>query len=81
MGENGPVLQVLLIAFPFFALVLAGYVAARHGMLRLDAIPGLNSFVLYFEWAHCTGYPRVDGCGVPEFLGGRGLAGRPGLRG
>ena len=41
-------LQVLLITFPFFALVLAGYVAARRGMLRLDAIPGLNSFVLYF---------------------------------
>ncbi len=48
MGENGPVLQVLLITFPFFALVLAGYVAARRGLLRLDAIPGLNSFVLYF---------------------------------
>ncbi len=41
-------LQVLLITFPFFALVLAGYIAARRGMLRLDAIPGLNSFVLYF---------------------------------
>lgn len=41
-------LQVLLITFPFFALVLAGYLAARRGMLRLDAIPGLNSFVLYF---------------------------------
>ena len=37
-----------MITFPFFALVLAGYVAARRGMLRLDAIPGLNSFVLYF---------------------------------
>ena len=48
MGENAPVLQVLLITFPFFALVLAGYLAALHGMLRLDAIPGLNGFVLYF---------------------------------
>ena len=48
MGENAAVLQVLLITFPFFALVLAGYVAARRGMLPLDAIPGLNSFVLYF---------------------------------
>ena len=48
MGENAPVIQVLLITFPFFALVLAGYLAARRGMLRLDAIPGLNSFVLYF---------------------------------
>jgi len=42
------VLNVLLVTFPFFALVLAGYLAARRGMLRLDAIPGLNSFVLYF---------------------------------
>ena len=42
------VLQVLLITFPFFALVLAGFVAARRGFLPLAAIPGLNSFVLYF---------------------------------
>jgi len=48
VGDNPPVLQVLLVTFPFFALVLAGYLAARRGMLRLDAIPGLNSFVLYF---------------------------------
>jgi predicted permease len=43
-----PVLQVLWITFPFFALVLAGFVAARRGLLPLVAIPGLNSFVLYF---------------------------------
>jgi len=42
------VLAVLLVTFPFFALVLAGYVSARRGMLPLDAIPGLNSFVLFF---------------------------------
>ena len=47
-SENTRVLQVLLITFPFFALVLAGYLAARRGLLRLDAIPGLNAFVLYF---------------------------------
>ncbi len=41
-------LQILLITFPFFALVLCGYVAARRGMLPQVAIPGLNSFVLYF---------------------------------
>jgi len=43
-----PVLQVLLITFPFFALVLAGYLAARRRMLPLEAIPGLNGFVLFF---------------------------------
>ena len=46
--DNGNLLQILLITFPFFALVLAGYVAARRRMLPLEAIPGLNGFVLYF---------------------------------
>ena len=43
-----PVLNILLVTFPFFALVLAGFVAARRSMLPLEAIPGLNGFVLYF---------------------------------
>ena len=42
------VLSVLLITFPFFALVLCGYLATRAGLLPLPAIPGLNAFVLYF---------------------------------
>jgi malonate transporter len=42
------VLAILLITFPFFALVLCGYVAARRRMLPLEAIGGLNTFVLYF---------------------------------
>jgi malonate transporter and related proteins len=42
------VLQILLVTFPFFALVLAGYLAARRGILPLSAIAGLNGFVLYF---------------------------------
>ncbi len=41
-------LQILLVTFPFFALVLAGYVAARRGMLPLEAVSGLNGFVLFF---------------------------------
>ena len=41
-------LQILLVTFPFFALVLAGYVAARRGMLPLEAVTGLNSYVLFF---------------------------------
>jgi malonate transporter len=47
-ADNTLVLQILFITFPFFALVLCGYLAARRRMLLLDAIPGLNSFVLYF---------------------------------
>ncbi len=43
-----PVISILLVTFPFFALVLCGYVAARRGLLPQAAIPGLNSFVLYF---------------------------------
>ena len=41
-------LQILLITFPFFALVLCGYIAARKQFLPHAAIPGLNGFVLYF---------------------------------
>jgi predicted permease len=43
-----PVLDVLLVTFPFFALVLCGYVATRLDWLPQAAIPGLNTFVLYF---------------------------------
>lgn len=46
--ENTGVLDILLVTFPFFALVLCGYIAARRRMLPLDAIPGLNTFVLFF---------------------------------
>ncbi|MCO5109304.1 MAG: AEC family transporter [Burkholderiaceae bacterium] len=41
-------LSVLFVTFPFFALVLCGYLAARSGVLPQPAIPGLNAFVLYF---------------------------------
>ncbi len=39
---------ILLQTLPFFALVLCGYLAARRAVLPLSAIPGLNTFVLYF---------------------------------
>lgn len=41
-------LSILAVTFPFFALVLCGFVATRRGVLPLSAIPGLNTFVLYF---------------------------------
>ena len=41
-------LSVLLVTFPFFALVLCGYLAAHSGILPQPAIPGLNAFVLFF---------------------------------
>jgi len=42
------VLTILSVTFPFFALILAGYLAARRQLLPLAAIPGLNGFVLFF---------------------------------
>ena len=48
LPEWPPVLSVLSVTFPFFALVLCGFIATRRGVLPLAAIPGLNTFVLYF---------------------------------
>jgi predicted permease len=42
------VLNIFNVTFPFFALVLCGYLAARRGYLPLPSIAGLNSFVLFF---------------------------------
>jgi predicted permease len=42
------VLNIFFVTFPFFALIFAGYVATRRRMLQLEAIPGLNGFVLFF---------------------------------
>ena len=65
LGENTPVLQILLITFPFFAVVLAGFVAGKQGWLPLEAIPGLNGFVLYFAlpcmlYRFGAGLPTAD---------------------
>jgi malonate transporter len=40
--------DILAVTVPFFALVLAGWLAARRGLLPESAIPGLNAYVLYF---------------------------------
>jgi len=39
---------ILSVTFPFFALVLAGWLAARQGLLHESTIPGLNGYVLFF---------------------------------
>ncbi|WP_088281520.1 AEC family transporter [Ideonella sp. A 288] len=39
---------ILSVTVPFFALVLAGWLAARRHVLPESAIPGLNAYVLYF---------------------------------
>ena len=41
-------LRIFEVTFPFFGLVGLGWLAARRGWLPMEAIPGLNRFVLYF---------------------------------
>ena len=78
-------LQILAVTLPFFALVAAGYLAARRRVLPIDAIPGLNVFVLFFALP-CMLYrfgartpiaqlldgrePAVLGAPVEDLLGG-----------
>ncbi len=46
--DNTGVLDILKVTFPFFALVLCGYLAANRRLLPFESIGGLNTFVLYF---------------------------------
>jgi malonate transporter and related proteins len=39
---------ILTITVPFFALILAGYVAARRAWVPGEAVPAFNGFLLYF---------------------------------
>lgn len=66
-------LDVLLITFPFFALVLCGYLAARQRLLPLDAIAGLNTFVLYFALP-CLLYRFGSTTPIAQLLDGAALA-------
>ena len=66
-------LDILLVTFPFFALVLCGYAAARRRLLPLDAIPGLNSFVLYFALP-CMLYRFGASTPVAQLLDGAAIA-------
>ena len=66
-------LDVLLVTFPFFALVLCGYVAARRRMLPFEAISGLNSFVLYFALP-CLLYRFGASTPIAQLLDGAAIA-------
>ena len=61
------VLSILVVTFPFFALVLCGYVAARRALLPHAAIPGLNAFVLYFALP-CLLYRFGAGTPIAQLL-------------
>jgi malonate transporter and related proteins len=67
--HNPHVLQIFLVTFPFFALIAAGYAAARSGALPLPAIPGLNLFVLYFALP-CMLFRFGAGAPIDELLNG-----------
>lgn len=41
-------MDVVVVSAPLFALILIGYLAARFGLIPIEAIKGLNNYVLYF---------------------------------
>jgi malonate transporter and related proteins len=66
-------IAILNVTVPFFALVLCGYLAARYRMLPENAVPALNTFVLYFAlpcmlFRFASGTPFRDIVNVPVFL-------------
>jgi predicted permease len=67
--HNRRVLQIFLVTVPFFALIAAGYAAARSGALPLAAIPGLNVFVLYFALP-CMLFRFGAGAPIGQLLNG-----------
>jgi predicted permease len=67
------VLAILQVTFPFFALVLCGYLAARRRMLPLEAIGGLNTFVLFFALP-CMLYRFGASTPVAQLFDGAALA-------
>jgi hypothetical protein len=66
-------IAILNVTAPFFALVLCGYLAARFRLLPENAVPALNTFVLYFAlpcmlFRFAAGTPFRDMLNVPVFL-------------
>ena len=66
-------LAILNVTAPFFALVLCGYLAARAHVLPENAVPALNTFVLYFAlpcmlFRFTAGTPFSRIVNVPVFL-------------
>jgi hypothetical protein len=66
-------LAILNVTAPFFALVLCGYLAARFRTLPENAVPALNTFVLYFAlpcmlFRFAAGASFRDIVNVPVFL-------------
>jgi malonate transporter len=65
-------IAILNVTAPFFALVLCGYLAARYRTLPENAVPALNTFVLYFAlpcmlFRFAAGAPFRDIVNLPVF--------------
>lgn len=66
-------LAIINVTAPFFALVLCGFLAARFRMLPDNAVPALNTFVLYFAlpcmlFRFASGTPFAQIFNPPVFL-------------
>jgi predicted permease len=59
--------HILQVTFPFFGVVLVGYVVARVRLLPLESIPGLNTFVLFFALP-CMLYRFAAGTPIVRLL-------------
>ena len=64
---------ILNVTAPFFALVLCGYLAARYRALPENAVPALNTFVLYFAlpcmlFRFASGTPFREIVNAPVFF-------------
>lgn len=59
--------HIFVVTFPFFALVLAGYLATWRRTLPIEAIPGLNVFVLLFALP-CMLYRFASGTPIVRLL-------------
>jgi predicted permease len=68
--------QILLVTVPFFALVLCGWAVARVRLLPLEAIPGLNTFVLFFALP-CMLYRFAATTPIVRLLDPHGVDGLP----
>ena len=60
-------LAILNVTIPLFALVLCGYLAARYHILPDNAVPALNTFVLYFALP-CMLFRVASGPAFSEIL-------------
>ena len=66
-------LAIINVTAPFFALVLCGFLAARFRMLPANAVPALNTFVLYFAlpcmlFRFAAGTPFAQIFNLPVFF-------------